>query len=57
MRPLGDLAAAAFLAGNDYSAQTTFKRGDATTTPNLDAALESVSEARSALRALLDLID
>ena len=46
----------AYLAANDYSAQTTFKRGERTDTPNLDAAFDSVSTARSALETIVQLV-
>jgi len=57
--PLQALAAAdgaAYLAGNDYSAQTTFRRGESTDTPNLDAAFQSVSEAQQALARILEIV-
>mmetsp|Transcript_20235 Transcript_20235/g.64645 ORF Transcript_20235/g.64645 Transcript_20235/m.64645 type:complete len:217 (-) Transcript_20235:175-825(-) len=47
---------AAYLAGNDYSAQTTFRRGESTDTPNLDAAFQSVSEAQQALARILEIV-
>lgn len=47
----------AYLAANDYSAQTTFKKGDATNTPNLDAAYDSVGLARDELAAIVKLVD
>lgn len=47
---------AAYLAANDYSAQTTFKRGESTDTPNLDAALYDVGEARKSLAIIVQLV-
>ena len=46
----------AFAAASDYSARTTYKRGDPTTTPNLDAAYGSVEDARRALSTILKLV-
>ena len=47
----------AFSAAKDYSAQTTFKRGETPDTPNLDAARESVVDARDSLRAVVRLLE
>ena len=48
--------AAAGLAASDFSAQTTFKRGETPSTPNLDAAKGLVTEARDALRQVCSLV-
>jgi hypothetical protein len=48
--------AAAYSAGNDYSAQTTFKRGQKPSSPNLDRTRELVSEARDELVAVCKLL-
>ena len=53
---LSAAAAAAFLAQNDYGAQTTFKKGEVPTTPNLDAARQRVGEARTELSTLCGLV-
>ena len=48
--------AAAYLAANDYSSQTTFKRGEQTDTPNLDRAHDSVLAAQAALLQIVKLV-
>mgnify|MGYP006165101639 CR=1 FL=1 len=48
--------AAAFAAGNDYSAQTTFKRGATPSSPNLNTARDFVVEARDSLVTVCKLV-
>ena len=48
--------ASAFLAQKDYSAQTTFRRGEVPSTPNLDDARQSVDVARRELKKIIQLI-
>lgn len=55
-RELAAADAAAFLSGNDFSAQTVFERGATPTTPNLDAALQRVVAARAELATLCTLV-
>lgn len=50
-------AAAYFSATGDFSAQTTFKRGETPTTPNLDAARQLVADAREALARVCRLVE
>ena len=47
--------ASAFLASSDYSAKTTFRKGEPTTTPNLDDAKASIEAARKELALLVQL--
>lgn len=49
-------AAAFFAATADLSAQNTFKKGEVPVTPNLDAARQSIAEARSAMAVLCKLL-
>ena len=49
-------AAAFYSSSGDFSAQTTFKRGETPSTPNLDAARAAVVEARDALADILKLV-
>ena len=50
-------AAAYFSATGDFSAQTSFREGETPTTPNLDAARDSVREAQVALNNILRLLN
>ena len=49
-------AAAYFSFTGDFSAQTTFARGETPTTPNLDAARQLVVDAREALGRVCELV-
>jgi hypothetical protein len=55
-RALSAADAAAFYSSNDFSARTTFKRGDAPSTPSLDKALDLVQDARAALAEVCKLV-
>ena len=48
--------ASAFLAANDFSAQTTFKQGESPSTPNLDEARQCVAAAREQLAIIVRLV-
>ena len=48
--------ASAFLAANDFSAQTTFKQGEISSSPNLDEARQCISAAREQLAIILRLV-
>ena len=57
-RALAEADAAAFYsATSDFSAQTTFKKGDTPSAPALEKSKEAVAEARDALAALLRVVD
>ena len=49
-------SAAYFAATGDFSAQTTFKKGEAPTTPNLDASYAALLEARAAMAEVIRLV-
>ena len=48
--------AAARAGSSDFSAQTTFKRGERPSTPNLDAARDQILDARDALEKVYQLV-
>ena len=48
--------AAARAGSSDFSAQTTFKRGERPSTPNLDAARDQILDARDALEKVYRLV-
>ena len=48
--------ASAFLAANDFSAQTTFKQGETPSTPNLDEARACVKAAKDQLSIIIRLV-
>ena len=48
--------AAARAGSSDFSAQTTFKRGERPSTPNLDAARNQILDARDALEKVYQLV-
>lgn len=48
--------ASAFLAANDFSAQTTFKQGEVPSTPNLDEARQCINAAREQLAIIVRLV-
>jgi hypothetical protein len=56
-RSLSAADAAAYYAANDFSAQTTFKRGEVPTAPNLDACRVEVEKARDSLAVVCKLLE
>ena len=57
-RALAEADAAAFYsATSDFSAQTTFKKGDTPSAPALEKSKDAVAEARDSLAALLRVVD